>query len=163
TASPARTLAGTRFAACFGLFRFVLVALDGVCALLALVHLVMIIRIRMRVQVTMRLLPLAFAAAIASAASTAPAARTLSAALLAFAVVRLRGLGRWRGGSRSGLGRRLMMMRPIHMHDRSAAVGNFALRRALDHELADMHVLVGRHGDRDAVAHLDVVQMRALL
>ena len=55
------------------------------------------------------------------------------------------------------------MMRPIHMDYRTEAIGDLALGRTLDHELRDMHVLVGRDSDGHAIALLDVVQMGPLL
>ena len=42
------------------------------------------------------------------------------------------------------------MMDPIHMH-RRRTVGDLAFGRALDHELRDMHVLVGIDRDGNAV------------
>ena len=55
--------------------------------------------------------------------------------------------------------------RPSYLRLRQirAAIGDLAFGRPLDYELRDMHVLVGRDRNGDAVTHLDVVQMSALL
>ena len=50
------------------------------------------------------------------------------------------------------------MMGPIHMHS-GGAIGDLALGRPLDHELRDMHVLIGGDREGNAIALLDVVQM----
>src|SRR6516225_4370609 len=86
-------------------------------------------------------------------------------ALLTFALSSLgwRGRGyRYRYRFRS-LGWRLVMMRPVHMHHRRSAIGNLAFGSALEHELRDVHVLIGGDHDGDVVPLLDVVQVRPLL
>src|SRR5262245_43420725 len=84
-------------------------------------------------------------------------------ALLAFALSSLcwRGCG-YRYRYRS-LGWWLVMVRPVHMHHRRSAVGDLAFGSALEHELRDVHVLIGGDHDGDVVALLDVVQVRPLL
>ena len=102
--------------------------------------------------------PLSFTAAFWTPSSAPPAPRTRSFLFALRFGCRRRGRVRRRGNRR-----RLVMMRPVHMHHRASAIGDLALGGALDHELRDMHVLIGRDRDGNAVAQLDVVQMRAFL
>src|SRR5262249_2492882 len=69
----------------------------------------------------------------------------------------------WFGRRYRSLSGRLVMMSPVHMHHRRSAIGDLAFGSTLEHELRDMHVLIGSDHDGEMVALLDVVQVRSLL